>query len=76
MVVTVRENSDGEGDSEMENSDEDGDDNDDDDQLVKRGKFHDIARNIEFKYLPGQGVSKRSNDADFAKLIGFEKPLH
>ena len=46
------------------------------------GKFHDIARNIEFKYLPATDkvyiMSKRkgiqmSLSADFAQLIGFEK---
>ena len=52
-------------------------------RTTKRGgKFHDIARNIEFKYLPATDkvyiMSKRkgirmSLSADFAKLIGFEK---
>ena len=52
-------------------------------RTTKRGgKFHDIARNIEFKYLPTTDkvyiMSKRkgiqmSLSADFAKLIGFEK---
>ena len=52
-------------------------------RTTKRGgKFHDIARNIEFKYLPATDkvyiMSKRkwiqlSLSADFTKLIGFEK---
>ena len=52
-------------------------------RTTKRGgKFHDIARNIEFKYLPATDmvyiISKPkgiqlSLSADFAKLIGFEK---
>ena len=46
------------------------------------GKFHDIAHNIEFKYLPATDkvyiISKRkgiqlSLSPDFAKLIWFEK---
>ena len=52
-------------------------------RTTKRGgKFHNIARNIEFKYLPTTDkvyiMSKRkgiqmSLSADFAQLIGFEK---